>query len=487
MTLMKSILLGSAAGIVAVAGAQAADLPTKKAAPAEYVKICNVSGMAGFIIPGSDTCLKIGGYITGQIEAGNTSTSYRWAPIGGGAPAGARDGATLNTTPASLNANFGFTTRANISLDARSNTAYGVLRGYVEMQFENGNGFDTTGVGSYINLAYVQWAGITAGKAPSFFSFFGGGEGWANIFSPDQQGFNQPDLLAYTATFGGGFSATLAIQSSGGNSPAFTGANAWGASGGGTNINIDTTNYGGAQFGFAGNPDVVANLRLDQSWGSAQLSGVAHEVHVYANGSTFGPGAITPSQNTWGYGVDAGVKFNLPSFGPGDNIQFQGQYTRNAIWYSGIPDGMWGENGAVNGNGLAMPVGDTYYAGLNAAGAPVWATPTAWGITATAEHHFGPTFSIDPEISYVELNWSNSLGELSSNSTSWIAGMVGHWDPVTNLDFELEVLYQNTHESTPGNWGPVGSASVGTVNGIPSAFHNNTDGFAGRFEVTRNF
>ena len=51
MTLMKSILLGSAAGIVAVASAQAADLPTRKAAPAEYVKICNVGGMAGFVIP----------------------------------------------------------------------------------------------------------------------------------------------------------------------------------------------------------------------------------------------------------------------------------------------------------------------------------------------------------------------------------------------------------------------------------------------------
>ena len=70
MTLMKSILLGSAAGIVAVAGAQAADLPTKKAAPAEYVKICNVGGMAGFVIPGSDTCLKIGGYITAHFSAG---------------------------------------------------------------------------------------------------------------------------------------------------------------------------------------------------------------------------------------------------------------------------------------------------------------------------------------------------------------------------------------------------------------------------------
>src|SRR5580698_10363458 len=213
MTLMKSILLGSAAGIVAVASAQADDLPTKKAAPAEYVKICNVGGMAGFIIPGSDTCLKIGGYITAQVEGGNLEKSYSRATTAGGMISGPH----LTTGASDLRPSFGYTTRLNVSLDARQNTAYGVLRGYVEMQFENGNGFDTDGTGSYINLAYVQWAGITAGKAPSFFSFFGGGEGWANIFSPDQQGFNQPDLLAYTATFGGGFSATIAIQSPGTN------------------------------------------------------------------------------------------------------------------------------------------------------------------------------------------------------------------------------------------------------------------------------
>ncbi|HLH48961.1 MAG TPA: porin, partial [Roseiarcus sp.] len=71
MMLIKSILLGSAAGIVAAAAAQAADLPTRKAAPAEFVKVCNVGGMAGFVLPGSDTCFKISGYITGQIEAGN--------------------------------------------------------------------------------------------------------------------------------------------------------------------------------------------------------------------------------------------------------------------------------------------------------------------------------------------------------------------------------------------------------------------------------
>src|ERR1700722_8179916 len=78
MTLMKSILLGSAAGLMAVAAAQAADLPTRKSAPAEYVRVCNVGGMAGFVLPGSDTCFKISGYITGQVTAGNLKQSYGW-------------------------------------------------------------------------------------------------------------------------------------------------------------------------------------------------------------------------------------------------------------------------------------------------------------------------------------------------------------------------------------------------------------------------
>ena len=61
MKLVKSLLLGSAAGLVAVAGAQAADLPTRKAAPVDYVRICNVYGPGFFYIPGTDTCIKLGG------------------------------------------------------------------------------------------------------------------------------------------------------------------------------------------------------------------------------------------------------------------------------------------------------------------------------------------------------------------------------------------------------------------------------------------
>src|SRR5882757_305980 len=106
MKYMKHFLFSSAAGIVAVASAQAADLPTRKAAPAEYVRICNVGGMAGFVIPGSDTCLKIGGYITAQIEAGNTTTGYGRSLNADGTFAN-----NIAGTRANLRPSFGWTTR----------------------------------------------------------------------------------------------------------------------------------------------------------------------------------------------------------------------------------------------------------------------------------------------------------------------------------------------------------------------------------------
>src|SRR6185437_3020914 len=76
MTLMKSLLLGSAAGIVAVASAQAADLPTRKAAPVEYVRVCNVGGITGWTLPGSDTCVKFSGYMTAHYIGGNLSNQF---------------------------------------------------------------------------------------------------------------------------------------------------------------------------------------------------------------------------------------------------------------------------------------------------------------------------------------------------------------------------------------------------------------------------
>ena len=62
MKMVKSLILGSAAGLIAMSGAQAADLPVKAKA-VEYVRICSLYGAGFFYIPGTDTCIKLGGYV----------------------------------------------------------------------------------------------------------------------------------------------------------------------------------------------------------------------------------------------------------------------------------------------------------------------------------------------------------------------------------------------------------------------------------------
>ena len=77
MKMVKSLLLGSAAGLVAVAGAQAADLPVK-AKPVQYVKICSLYGVGFYYIPGTDMCIKIGGWVRAEAawSTNNSSVGY---------------------------------------------------------------------------------------------------------------------------------------------------------------------------------------------------------------------------------------------------------------------------------------------------------------------------------------------------------------------------------------------------------------------------
>ena len=130
----------------------------------------------------------------------------------------------------------------------------------------------------------MTWAGITAGKAQSFYSFTGGGDNWANFASPDQKGFNEPDLLAYTASFGGGFygddrgakrrartAPPAAARTIGGPNYANIGVNG--------SFNPSCITYGGQKW-----PDFVGALHVKQGWGEAQVSGVIHNVNVSANG-----------------------------------------------------------------------------------------------------------------------------------------------------------------------------------------------------------
>src|SRR3954451_19712594 len=83
MKLVKSLLLGSAAALVAGAGAQAADLPARKAAPVEYVKVCDAYGAGFFYIPGTDTCIKVGGRVRADFAMSSREPTFTGGTISG--------------------------------------------------------------------------------------------------------------------------------------------------------------------------------------------------------------------------------------------------------------------------------------------------------------------------------------------------------------------------------------------------------------------
>ncbi|MFC5553471.1 porin, partial [Methylobacterium iners] len=118
MRLLKSSLLGSVAGVVAVAGAQAADLPVKKAVPVEYVRVCSAYGAGFFYIPGTDTCLRVSG--RARFEVGYAPTDSR---------TGTGNGDLV-----------GYRGLARINLDARTQTGYGTLRAFTRLEFASRTG-----------------------------------------------------------------------------------------------------------------------------------------------------------------------------------------------------------------------------------------------------------------------------------------------------------------------------------------------------------
>jgi len=517
MVTLRSIRLGLAAGAVAVAVAvaQAADLPTHNAAPVEYARTCTVGGITGWVAPGSGICVKLSGYITAQFEGGNLATQYNWSStanipgIAGNPPAylGATQRILVQASDSLNNSTFyrdgvGWTTDADFGFDVASNTAYGPLIGHMDVKVLMGNGFDTDGAQTVLNTGYLTWAGLTAGKAQSFYSFIDGGENWASFFSPDRKGFNQPPLLAYTAILHDGFSATVSFESPGpvrGDVGGAGGTDMTGA-GGGNQGPIGGYDPGSISFGGQRWPDVVGALHIKQGWGEAQLSGVLHNVNVTAVDSRCGDLDLldcNASENKVGWGIDAGAKLNLPSIGADDNFVVTSSYTRSAVWYSGLPDGMWGENGQVNGNGQPMVLADAFFNPLT----QQWSAPTAWSLSALFEHHFTPQLYINPEASIGGIKWANrgggcfgcGLGQygggaISPSALSWIIGADIGWNPINNLNFDLELMYQSTDQQKP-------SGFLGTIYsfGEPSqmfalgAWEGNSSGFAGRLRITRYF
>src|SRR5882724_12613333 len=172
MNTARTLILSSAAGLMALSGAQAADLPVKAKA-VEYVRICSLYGAGFFYIPGTDTCIKLGGYLRADTILGSNN-DYGWGVTG-----------------AHNRLSNYYTTRArmDMTVDTRTATEYGVVRTFADMVFTwtggsyvgAGTGTNggttlynsTTGTigGASLGLyhAFIQFAGFTFGRTVSIF------------------------------------------------------------------------------------------------------------------------------------------------------------------------------------------------------------------------------------------------------------------------------------------------------------------------------
>ncbi len=514
MKLVKSLLLGSAAGLVAVSGASAADLGVRKPAPAEYVRVCNAYGAGFFFIPGTQTCLKVGGMARFDYDYGQ---GYQKS-----------------------SSQTGMRAQGRLTLDARTQTEYGAVRAFVRLEFARRTGanrsgssvrgayaFDAAGgsIGQATNSpaqqyitpenAFVQFMGFTAGRFQSFFDFSVNSE----LIGTTAGSFVLTNGLAYTATFGNGFSATLALEDpierrygvvQGGL--AFGGAlNAlplppFVAPGlAGLNPGVTT---GGARM-----PDFVAALRVDQAWGSAQLSGLVHQTNFAGNSAFFVPGlapggtsvGLAPTAK-YGFAIQAGVKINLPMIAPGDNFTLNAMYADGAIsavvsngLFAYLPQG-FGIQGVGN-----LTAADAVIVNANNGTIGRVSTSKAWGISASFQHFWTPTLSSSIFGSYLRVDYAGAVNALSIPAVGftannhafrdwnyWNIGTALRWTPVAGLLLAGEVTYQNVNASGSAldnnkHVGGVAGTPAFTAIGPGQRCASKGNAIIGRFRIQRDF
>ena len=449
MKMVKSLLLVSAAGLVAVSGAQAADLPVKAKA-VEYVKVCSLYGAGFYYVPGTDICQKIGAYIRFQESFGHGDITA--GPFGGTT--------AINNRVAS--ADQIYRSRYILTHDTRQQTAYGTLRTYMIL----GASSDSTGanaVALYSTRAFIQIAGFTFGKATSYFDFVSTAAVAYNagsLSAPDT-GDGGHIVVAYTAQLGNGFSATLSVEQERTRGTNFLGTavTGGGSAVSGTSTTVVSPNYAGA----IALQDIVGNLRVDQAWGSAMIAAAAHNVSASYYGSAAGVNESNgrPSDE-WGYAFTGGIRLNMPMIAPGDYLQAAFVYANGATRYaSNSPGDMRVRNGQSVGGAF---MDDAGFTGTSAAPG-IFEKTKSWSVMASYEHFWTPSLRTSVYGSYFNISRSDTLNDAlcasglvgtqlgatggtasralgcDLNSSYWALGSRTQWNITKDLYMGMDVIY----------------------------------------------
>ncbi|MER9582693.1 porin [Mesorhizobium sp. M0276] len=289
---IKSLLLGSAAALIAVSGARAADaVVVAEPEPAEYVKICDVYGAGYFYIPGTETCLRIGGYVRYTIGAGDINGVQN-------VPDHMGDGE---------HDTYYKQARFTLRTWTGQETEPGTLKTYTETRFNfanssgdyalGGTGWQAGNTAVALNFAWIQLGGLRVGKDETAFQTFIGYAG--NVIDDDivADGPYDTNVVQYYFDAGNGFSAVVSLEEGAGDDT------------------IDSYV-----------PHVVGGVKYTQGWGA--ITGVVAYDSNYEEVSGKVRLDVTAS--------DALSLFIMAGYGTGDDNVFSGGHDFYKKW-----DGSW--------------------------------------------------------------------------------------------------------------------------------------------------
>ena len=423
--------LGLLVPLLTTGGTQAADLLVKSKA-VEYVRICSLYGAGFFYIPGTDTCIKLGGFL--RADTTFNGGAYDQPAWSGSLGAGDRFVDHIYSR-----------SRFALSVDTRSATEFGIVRTFVQADFQFNNfgtqngatassgvgggigaagssgntGFVTAGQlsglnsnllnqpgGGYVAVesVFIQFAGFTFGKSASAYAtpwhgYPGNNTSYLIGGHDTVTGVNN---IQYSAQLSNGISATIGLD----DPTVFNRTALYNLSTGVAANGFATTAYGG----FVA-PDLVGNIRVDQVWGLFQVSGALHGI----NGSYNSIGAFnTPSalsilsghpDSKLGGSVMAALQIkNIPT-GAGDDIKFDATWaigdTKNVISTSGLSPsfamvgGVSGQLGPNNTYGFGATTDGVWLPTAVGGDGAIHLT-TSYGLRGAFNHNWNP-------------NWSSSL------------------------------------------------------------------------------
>jgi hypothetical protein len=457
------------AAVFAIGGAQAADLPVKAKA-VEYVRICSLYGAGFFYIPGTDTCIKLGGYLRADLTVNG----------------GNYDGPFWNSEPGIRDRYTNFyndRSRLALTVDTRTATEYGVVRTFGQADFQFSTFGATSAIGYASNVlpnamngqvnndtvgngyvavenAFLQFAGFTFGKSASAFNtpwhgYPGNNTAFLVGGYDTVTGINN---VQYSAHFGNGLSATIGLDEN--SASQFNRTQIINAIGGQAGGSIGFTGacsgfYTPVGCAYAGTlaPDIVGNFRVDQAWGLFQISGALHDNRAgYFAGANISSNQVLllganqagfinfghPS-DAWGGAVSAALQIkNIPT-GASDDIKIEGTWSLGASKYVlGTSSADPSSFAIYNGTKLAMGVvTDSIYTGTancvtGTAGCPNGVVgglgnvglqlTRGWGFRGAYNHTWDPYWSSSLFGGIAGLSYNNTAKTLFCNTYSTAAG-----------------------------------------------------------------